>query len=167
MRGSDSAAPLNEGKIELFQLIRLNRHEKTQHGGAIAARSPINAVLLPRTPRFLHHLRPLFSFDFTWTTPGGEISRKLYRGRARPVRLVLCCVYSHVRVPDFLTSQLSADRYQVRPRFANRSIFGTAERELRIITAAGERGRIPSNIGKEKILFRSYNCIPARKSRYV
>lgn len=87
-----NAAPLNEGEIELFQLIRLNRHEKTQDGGAIAARPPST----PYSSRERHDSVPPFdlsSFGFTWTTPGGEISRKLYRGRSPP-RSALVLLYA-------------------------------------------------------------------------
>lgn len=69
-----NAAPLNEGEIELFQLIRLNRHEEIQHGGAIAARPPSTSYSSrerhdsPRTPPVPFDLS---SFGFTLDDPGG------------------------------------------------------------------------------------------------
>jgi len=82
---SRNSAPLNEGEIELFQLIRLNwRRESARASDRYRVFNRCSVFRLSRDPFPF----PVPSFEFTWMTPRAKY-RANFIAAARFVRLAL------------------------------------------------------------------------------
>lgn len=147
-----NAAPLNEGKIELFQLIRLNWRERTERNSHRPA---------------THSVPPSTSFLSTslGRPRGRNIAQTLSRGcsprsiLARESLVLPTVLRTHipiyVRVPrlfDFSTFRVGRSLSSSTARSAESLDFRERGTEARIITAAGEWFWFSSNEEKKFIL---------------